>query len=152
MASAYGHYLEAGGIPDRATVFVDAGGTVRYAASVIPAGARDIPVLVDEMIALAGQYGGEMSAPAALVGLPSDAKLFVKDNCGFSKAVLAVHKNLHLEERLPIENVSKDAAAMAALQEASGNQQAPCLVIDDKALLESKDIIRALVEKTTGFN
>ena len=41
MAKAYGHYIEAAGIGDRATVIVDKDGKVAYSNSVTPAGKRD---------------------------------------------------------------------------------------------------------------
>ena len=41
MARKYGVYLEDKGITDRATVIIDKQETVRYAASVTPAGERN---------------------------------------------------------------------------------------------------------------
>jgi glutaredoxin-related protein len=131
MATAYGTYLEGGGITDRATVFIDAGGTVQYAASVTPAGERDIPVLVDELIGL--------------------AKLFVKSNCGFSRAALGAHANLHLDNKVPVVNVTESPEAMAELKKITGKEQAPALMLDGQALLESADIIKELCIRTTGW-
>ncbi len=151
MATAYGTYLEGGGITDRATVFIDAGGTVQYAASVTPAGERDIPVLVDELIGLAGKYDGELEPTKAPVGLPGDAKLFVKSNCGFSRAALGAHANLHLDNKVPVVNVTESPEAMAELKKITGKEQAPALMLDGQALLESADIIKELCIRTTGW-
>ena len=151
MASAYGTYIEAGGITDRATVFVDTGGTVQYAESVTPGGERDIPALVDELIGLAGKYEGELEPTKGPVGLPGDAKLFVKSNCGFSRAALGAHANLHLDEKVPVVNVTESAEAMDELKKLTGKEQAPALVLDGQALLESADIIKELCVRTTGW-
>ena len=151
MASAYGLYLEQAGITDRATVFIDAGGTVRFSESVTPKGARDIPALVDQMIELAGAYDGELEASEPAPGLADGSKLFIKSNCGFSKAVLAVRSNLHLEEKLPVVNVSESGEAMDALKQLSGKEQAPCLATGGDAVLESGEIIKQLVSATTGM-
>lgn len=151
MAAAYGLYLEEAGITDRATVFVDAGGTVQYAESVGPGGERDIPKLVDELIGLAGKYEGELEPTKAPVGLPGDAKLFIKSNCGFSRAALGAHANLHLDKKVPVVNVSESAEAMAELKALTGKEQAPALVLDGQPLLESTDIIKELCMRTTGW-
>jgi alkyl hydroperoxide reductase subunit AhpC len=48
MAKKYGVYLEDKGITDRATVIIDKGGVVRYAASVTPQGERNPRELLAE--------------------------------------------------------------------------------------------------------
>ena len=48
MAKKYGAYLEDKGITDRATVIIDKQGVVRYAASVTPAGERNLKELLTE--------------------------------------------------------------------------------------------------------
>ncbi|MCA9672501.1 MAG: redoxin domain-containing protein [Myxococcales bacterium] len=148
MASAYGLYLEDKGITDRATVIVDAAGKVAYANSVTPAGERDIAALAAECERIDKAYADAHGALAPLASqakpLGADSKLYVKSNCGFSRAVLLARDNLHLE--LATVNVSEDAAALDALEKASGKRQAPCLVEGGTALLESKDIIARFLQ------
>jgi glutaredoxin-related protein len=151
MAASYGLYLEQAGITDRATVFIDAGGTVQYAASVGPGGERDIPALVDELIGLAGKYEGELEPTKDPVGLPKDAKLFVKNSCGFSAAALSARANLHLDS-LEVVNVSESPEAMEELKKATGKEQAPALLLEGQALLESNDIINELCIRCTGWS
>ena len=147
VAEAFGLYLAEPGITDRATVIIDAAGTVRYAASVTPGGKRDIEALVAECEALDAGFQGELPGPvAAALGLPADATLYVRDGCMFSRWALYAHKNLGLD--IPVRNVSQDEAAKADLIAVGGKAQAPCLVVDGEALYESKDIIEYLTAKT----
>lgn len=150
-AQAYGLYLEDKGITDRATVIIDADGIVRHASSVTPAGKRDIAELATLCEQVDGAYQGTLAAGEQPGGLSGDLKLFVKSNCGFSRAVLLARDNLKLKDKVPVVNVSEDSAAMAELQAAAGKEQAPCLVADGKALLESTEIIRHLVTGSTGL-
>ena len=48
VAQAYGLYLPEKGITDRATVIIDADGTIRHISSVTPAGQRDMQALLGE--------------------------------------------------------------------------------------------------------
>lgn len=149
VASAYDMYIEAAGISARATVMIDAAGVVRYAEPVEPGGQRDMPALTDEMIRLVADYEGDLDK-----GMKTDrpsAKLFIKSNCGFSRAALAARENLHLQDAIPVVNISDDPSAAAELAKLTGKNQAPCLLIDDEAMLESEDIIRTLVSRTTGL-
>lgn len=151
VADSFGLYLEGGGIADRATVLIDAGGVIRHISSVTPAGERDM----DEIVALCQQidadWQGDLPDAPPPSGIPAGARLFVKSSCGFSRAVLAARANLHLEDRLPVANISEDDAARAELQQLAGKTQAPCLVSGGDAMFESADIIATLVAGVTGL-
>ncbi len=144
MAKEYGAWLDEAGITDRATVIIDAGGVVRHASSVGPGGARDIA----ELAALCEQVNAAhppASPGAAAEALGASPKLYVKSDCGFSRAALLARANLHLEGAMAVANVSEDAAAKAELEGLAGNDQCPCLVMDGQPMLESADIIARMV-------
>jgi len=147
LAESLGVYLEGVGITDRATIVIDSSGVVRYADSVGPGGQRDI----DALAAVCEKIDGESSAPTTEIGspagLPAGAVVYVRNNCGASRAVTLACENLHLSGALTIKNVSDDASAAAELEKATGSSQAPCLVVDGKAVQESGDIVAFLVEK-----
>jgi hypothetical protein len=147
----YGLYLEGPGIDDRATVIVDSSGIVRHASSVTPSGRRDIPALAALCEQTDPRQKGALPEIAAPAGPPSDAVLYVKSSCGFSRATLIARDNLHLQERLPIQNVTDDAEARSRLVALAGKDQAPCLVTGGKPLHESADIIRYLVRTSTDI-
>ena len=149
LAEAYGLYLADNGITDRATVIIDADGKVQHASSVGPGGERDIAELAGLCEKVNADYKGSLPAATKPAGLQGEHEIFVKSNCGFSRSVLWARDNLHLD--IPVRNVSDDSAAMAALEKASGKQQAPCLMKGGKAMLESKEIIEYLVKATTGL-
>lgn len=128
-------------------MIVDAGGVVRYAASVGPSGERDMAALVAEAEKIAAAYDGELRADEGPSSIPEGARLFVKNNCGFSTAVLAAFDNLHLGDRLQVVNVSDSPEGLAELEALTGKGQAPCLVIDGEPLHESKAIIACLVDR-----
>jgi hypothetical protein len=136
VASAYGLYLEDRGITDRATVIIDAGGVVRHASSVTPAGSRDIAELAALCEQVDRDYVGTLPASVPPPGIPSGT-LYVKSNCGFSQ--------------LLVKNVSEDASALRALENLTGKPQAPALELGGEVLLESTDIIRRLVTGATGL-
>lgn len=144
LAESLGLYIAAGGITDRATVIIDANGIVRYAESVTPAGQRDMAELAAVCEGIDAEHGGDLPARPRAPGVAGDAELFVKSNCGFSRAVLLARDNLHLES-MPVRNVTDDPSAMARLKELTGKEQAPCLVAGGEPVLESKDIIARLV-------
>jgi len=147
VAEAFGLFLAEPGITDRATVIIDAAGTVRFVASVGPGGKRDIEALVAECEAVDADFDAELPGPTtAAPGLPADAILYVRDGCMFSRWALYARKNLGLD--LPVRNISTDEAAKADLVAVGGKAQAPCLVVDGKALYESKDIIDLLTART----
>ena len=119
VAQSFGVYLEGPGITDRATIIIDSGGVVRYAHSVGPGGQRDIAELAAEcekIDAAASSKTVEFGSPPGLAG---GARLFVRNNCGASRAVLLARTNLHLESALPVLNVSEDSAAAAELDKVS---------------------------------
>lgn len=145
VAKSMGMYLADNGITDRATVIVDAGGIVRYAASVTPAGKRDMEALVRRCEELDAGYA-DLPAVAAAPGLPAGAVLYVRDDCMFSRWARYARTNLHLEDALPLANVSTDAAAATELQQRGGKAVAPALAHGDTVLYESADIASFLVE------
>lgn len=150
VAKAYGIYLEAAGISDRATVIIDAAGEVAHASSVGPGGKRDMDELLGICRELDAGFDGDLPGPEA-AGFPAGCKLYVKSSCGFSSSVLTALGNLHAADDVAVVNVSEDAAAMAELEGLTSKQQAPCLVVDGEPLLESEDIIRELVTRKTGL-
>jgi len=147
VAKSFGLYLDKRGITDRATVIIDAGGTVRYAASVTPAGERDIEALVAFCEKLDADWQSELPAFPEQPGLPEGAELYIKDRCMFSRWANYARTNLHLTDALPMVNVSVDAEAKARLEARGGKHQAPALVCGDQVMYESADIIRFLVER-----
>ena len=149
VAAAYGMYLDQAGITDRATVLIDADGIVQYAESVGPGGERDIEALLKVCVELDKKHA--LAPVVAPQGLPADAVLYVKSNCGFSKAVLTAMNNLHLTGNLLVKNVTEDAAAKAELDKRGGKTQAPALVVGDDCHYESEDIIRVLTQSTTAL-
>lgn len=144
IAQAFGVYLADQGITDRATVIVDAEGTVRHATSVTPAGQRDVDALVAECEQLDASWPQTLPDAIAPGGLPQDVVLYVKDRCMFSRWALYARANLHLEDALRVVNVSRDAQALAELQQRGGKGQAPALAVDDRIMYESSDIAEFL--------
>ncbi len=151
VAASYGLYLEQAGITDRATVIIDADGYVRHISSVTPSGERDLAELAGLCEEVAEGYRGDLPPVETPPGLEGKLELYVKSGCGFSKAVLLARDNLHLEDRIETHNVSEDAAALSVLRDLTGKEQAPCLVVDGRPMLESQDIIRHLVTRVTGW-
>ncbi len=151
VAKSYGLYLEEAGITDRATVVIDAGGMVRHASSVTPAGERNIEELAKLCEEVSAGYEGELGDLPAPEGLSGDVTLYIRSRCGFSLRTLNTRTNLHLEDKVKVVNVSEDEAGMAKLKELSGGAKAPCLVVDGKPMLESDDITKHLVTQATGY-
>jgi glutaredoxin-related protein len=150
VAKSYGLYLDEAGITDRATVIIDAGGVVRHISSVTPAGKRDMDELLELCKKIDAEYKGDVEGFEHPT-FPNGGKLYVKSNCGFSTSVLTAVANLHLNSKLEIINCSEDEKALAALKELTSKEQAPCLILDGDPILESADIIKELVIKSTGF-
>jgi glutaredoxin len=146
MARSYGLYLDGPGITDRATVIIDAGGVVRYAKSVGPGGQRDIAELAAECERVDKAYSGAVEDFSEPPGLAAGVLLYVKSNCGFSRAALLARDNLHLSGCVAVSNVSEDDAARKALSQASGSEQAPCLVTSGEKIQESADIVACFVK------
>lgn len=147
IAEAFGVYLADQGITDRATVIIDAGGTVRYADRVSPRGQRDIAALVSECEAIDAAWSGRLHEASEPPGLPEGAVLYIKDRCMFSRWALCARQNLHLEEVLPVVNVSRDPEGLAELQRRGGKTQAPALAIGDQVIYESADIAKYLTDR-----
>jgi hypothetical protein len=146
MAQAFGVYLDDKGITDRATVIVDAGGTVRFATSVTPAGFRQVEELVRICEQIDAEWAERLPDATPPKGLPGSVKLYVKDRCMYSRWALSARVNLHLEQVLPVVNVSQDPAALAELQARGGKGQAPALAVGNEIMYESADIARFLAE------
>ena len=146
VAASYGAYLADAGITDRATVVIDSGGTVRHASSVTPDGKRDIA----ELAALCERVDREAGTPTQPLpeppGLGSDAVLYVKSPCGFSRRAQVAVDNVHARD-LTVRNASEDAAALEALRQASGAETAPCLILDGNPVSESDVIVRTLADR-----
>ena len=151
VAESYGLYLADKGITDRATVIIDAGGTIRHISSVTPAGKRDMGELAALCEKVAGGYEGSVSGLAAPAGLSGGMELYVKNSCGFSRATLLARDNLHAQSQVKVLNVNDDPSALARLKKVSGSEQAPALVVGGKAMQESADIVRHLVTQATGY-
>ena len=145
VAESYGLYLEDAGITDRATVLIDAGGTIRHISSVGPGGKRDMSELLALVQELDGEYDGKTEGKVTPKGLPEGSVLYVKAPCTFSVWAQNACNNLHLEG-LTIKNVSTDEGARAELEELGGKHQAPALLVDGKVQYESADIVKALSE------
>ena len=145
MAKAYGLYLDGPGITDRATVIIDSSGVVRYVASVTPQGERDIEALAAECEKIDRAATGKTVDLGKPPGVPKGTVLYVKSQCGFSRATLLARENLHLEGAVQVKNVSEDPKAARELEQAGGKGQAPCLVVEGKPTHESADIIQRLV-------
>jgi hypothetical protein len=150
IAETFGTYLADKGITDRATVIIDAGGVVRYSASVTPAGKRDIDALVAECEAVDRAWtGAELSTDARPEGLEPDTTLYIRDRCMFSRWALYARRNLGLVESLPVRNVSHDADALAALEKLGGKAQAPALAVGSTVMYESAEIAGYLARRTS---
>jgi hypothetical protein len=145
LASSLGLYLDGPGITDRATVIIDSEGVVRFAESVGPGGKRDIAALAAECERIDRESSGSTEDLPVPGELGKGAVLYVRNNCGASRAALAALGNCHLGG-IEVRNVSEDSSAMKQLEKASGGAQAPCLVADGKPLLESEKIIECFAE------
>ncbi len=62
-----------------------------------------------------------------------------------SLAAKVARENLHLDG-VRVKNVSEDSAALAEMEKLSGGGQAPCLVVEGQAVLESGEIIARLAK------
>jgi hypothetical protein len=148
VAQAYGLYLDNAGITDRATVIIDAAGVVRHASSVSPAGRRNIEELAALCEGVDSEYGAGLTEFAEPEGIGAVDAMFVKNGCGHSRKVMLARENLHLADRIPLKNVSENAGARSELAKLTGKDQAPCLVVEGKAMHEADEIVRYLVAGT----
>ena len=140
MARGFGHYIEAAGIGDRATVIIDKSGKVAYSNSVTPAGKRDIGELAAECEKLNAGGASERPAPGSV---PAGTTLFVKTGCGHCKRALNGVANLDLGDSVAVRDVTADSAAAAELEK-HGQNQAPCLVLNGKPIYEAAAITQEL--------
>ncbi len=151
IAEKFGLYLADHGITDRATVIIDADGVVQHISSVGPSGSRDIEELARLAEEVDGKYAGDLPTKSAPQGVKKST-LFVKSNCGFSRATLLAMSNLGLDEAVEVRNIDEDDGARAELKKLGGKEQAPCLVEGASALYESADIIAKWVTEKTGVS
>ena len=68
--------------------------------------------------------------------------LYSRVSCLYCQKVLRYLKSIH--KTIPIKDIGKNPQYANELVQIGGKQQVPCLVIDGKALYESKDIIKWL--------
>ena len=73
VAKSFGLYLDQAGICDRATVIIDASGTVRHITSVTPAGVRNMTELVELCEEIDRSWDEELPAFESPPGLPDGA-------------------------------------------------------------------------------
>lgn len=140
IASSMGVYLADKGITDRATIILDANGTVRYTLSVTPAGVRDMQAMVVECEKIDAAWTPPLSDDTQPLGLEPNTTLYVRDNCMFSRWALYARRNLHLEQSLLVCNVSQDYDAKAELERLGGKAQAPALAVGERVMYESAEI------------
>jgi hypothetical protein len=138
-------YLNDPGITDRATVIIDSEGVVRFVESVGPGGKRDIAALAAECERIDRECSGSTEDLPAPGDLGKGTVLYVRNNCGASRAALAALGNCHLGG-VEVRNVSENPSALKQLEKISGGGQAPCLVTDGKPLLESDKIIACFAD------
>jgi len=151
VAESYGLYLKDAGITDRATVIIDADGVVQHASSMTPGGRRNIEelaALCEKVDAAHGKALPDVPKPA---GLSKVDALYVKSNCGFSMRTLWAVDNLHLQKQVPIKNVTESSAAMDEMTKLSGQNKAPCLIVDGNPILEADEIVKYLVNGATSL-
>lgn len=149
VAESYGLYNDERGITFRATVIIDAGGTIRHIEKV--ATGRDMAALAAQCEEVNAAHGSGAKGLPAAPGLSGENVLYVKNNCGPSRATQLARENLHLQSGVSLHYVDRDAAAKARLKELTGSEQSPCLVVDGKAIQESADIVRHLTTQATGY-
>ena len=151
VAESLGLYLSEPGITDRATVIIDKDGIVRHASSVTPSGERQPAELAALCEGIDREFGAGLAGFPTPPGLPPDVQLYVKNNCGASRAALLARENLHLRETLPVKNVTEDAAARKELVKSAGKDQAPALIHGGGTIQDSQEIIGFLVSQTSDL-
>ncbi len=68
-------------------------------------------------------------------------ELYHRQMCPFSKKVRDFIESNDLKSRVQYRDVAEKKEYMARLQDLTGREQVPCLVINGQPLLESDDII-----------
>ncbi len=147
VGRAFGAYLDGPGLDDRATVIITRDGIVRHASSVGPGGRRNMDELLETARAIAEAHPGAEPVPAGTPVSADAATLYVKSSCGPSRRVLTALENLHARDAVTIKNVTDDADAAKALEAASKQDKAPCLVLDGDAIVESATILTRLADR-----
>lgn len=146
LAESLGLFLGDAGITDRATVIIDRAGKVQYANSAGPGGRRDIKELLAEAERInKAQGGGESLASGE--ALAAGATLYIKAGCPICARTLAAVDCLRLRDQLSIKDVSKDSAAMSALEGGGGKDQVPCLETGGSFQYEAGEIIARLADQ-----
>lgn len=125
VSQAYGAWIPAEGISDRATVLVGKDGLVKYAASAGKFGRRSIR----DLLAIATRVNGGVPAPAEAVrrplGIPT---LFVTSTCPHCRRVLHELRARGLADRVVVRVVDQDRDAMQALYDVGRTESVPTLV------------------------
>ncbi len=147
LAQSLGVYNADYGMTDRATVIIDAGGTVRHASSV---GQRDMDVVAQTCEDIDKAYEGHLEPTAAAPGLSAGSIAYIRNNCGASRAVLLARDNLHLAE-LELRNVSENAEHLAELKKCTGAETAPVLVTNGAVVAESAKIVSYLASTCSSL-
>ncbi len=117
-------------------MLIDREGIIRYKEAVGPGGRRNIGDLAAECEKV---NGDDLPGPGEVEGT-----LYVKHNCGPSRAALLAVNNLHAVGHVTIKNVNDDAKAKEELLSQGGKDQAPCLITGDQPIYESEDIVSYL--------
>lgn len=73
-------------------------------------------------------------------------QLLHKWQCPYSARVRDFIDENELKDRIEYGEITEDKAALDRLVELTGKSQVPCLVVDGKPMLESRDIIQWLEE------
>jgi glutaredoxin 3 len=71
-------------------------------------------------------------------------ELYHFESCPYCARVRSYIEKSGMKSQVTFLDVNKDSAAAAKLEELTGDDQVPCLVIDGKPMLESDDIIEWL--------
>lgn len=144
VADSFGLYLQGAGITARATVLIDAGGTVRHIS--MASGTRDMPSFAELAESVDAAWTGALPSFPAPAGLPANVTLYIRDRCMFSRWALYIRANLGIAASLPVKNVSTDDEALKSLIASGGKGQAPALDLGDSVLYESDAIAAYLAE------
>jgi len=145
VSQAYGAFLSADGIPDRATVLVGKDGIVRYAESVGKFGKRSVPALLQ----MARMQDGRAPLPsdAFTAKMPLDLPvLFItsRQGCPYCHYVLEQIRALQLEEHIVIRSVDTDDEAMGWLLSVRPEGRVPLLYYQGRVAMDADSIVQVL--------
>tara|TARA_R110002096_G_scaffold44524_8_gene119809 strand:+ start:3433 stop:4032 length:600 start_codon:yes stop_codon:yes gene_type:complete len=147
VAKGLGVYNEENGFTDRATVIIDAGGIVRHASSV---GQRDMDVVAKDCEDIDKAYSEALAPTQAAGALPTGSIVYVRNNCGASRAVLLAKNNLHLGS-LEVRNVSENPAQLSELKALTKAETAPVLIAKGEVVAESAKIVSYLASTCSSL-